>query len=109
MNKYLKESILWIFIVLPYVYLETIWKNLPKIVPTHFDSRGNVNGWSDKNSLVFLIGAMGIGFYIFLILIKSNPKMQQLGIKYYSFRLAVSILMSIISLFILFSANGSKI
>ena len=42
MNKYLKESVLWAFIALPYVYLTTIWNKLPDRVPTHFSLAGNV-------------------------------------------------------------------
>jgi len=112
MNKYLKESIFWILILLPFVYLLTIWKTLPELVPTHFDLLGNPNGWSDKNGLILLIGGMGIGTYILMLLIpKFDPKkkIEQMGDKYYSLRLLLTIFMSLLSIYILYAGNGSKI
>lgn len=112
MNKYLKESVFWILILLPFVYLLTIWKTLPELVPTHFDLLGNPNGWSDKNGLILLIGGMGIGTYILMLLIpKFDPKkkIEQMGDKYYSLRLLLTIFMSLLSIYILYTGNGSKI
>ncbi|HEY5591732.1 MAG TPA: SdpI family protein [Paludibacter sp.] len=112
MNKYLKESVFWILILLPFVYLLTIWKTLPELVPTHFDLLGNPNGWSDKNGLILLIGGMGIGTYILMLLIpKFDPKkkIEQMGDKYYSLRLLLTIFMSLLSIYILYAGNGSKI
>ena len=54
MNKYLKESFLWALIILPYVYLSTIWDKLPARVPTHFNLLGNPDDWSGKSTLLYL-------------------------------------------------------
>ena len=112
MNKYFKESILWIFILIPFVYLSTIWNELPGIIPTHFDLTGNPNGWSDKNSLIILLSSLGIGTYLLMLFIpKFDPKnkIQQMGEKYYSLRILMTILMSAISMYILFSGKGDKL
>ncbi len=69
MNKYLKESLLWILIILPYVYLAIIWNKLPEQVPTHFNLRGDVDAMSTKISLIFLPGALSLGIYIIMLLI----------------------------------------
>lgn len=112
MNKYLKESIFLVFILLPLVYLTTIWNYLPLVVPTHFDLSGNPNGWTDKNDLIYLIGGMGIGTYILMFLVpKFDPKgkIKQMGDKYFSFRLLMTIFMSLLSIYILYTGASKKI
>ena len=112
MNKYFKESILWILMLLPFVYLSTIWTELPARIPTHFDLGGNPNGWSDKNGLIYLLASLGIGTYLVMLLIpRFDPrkKIQQMGEKYYSLRVLMTIFMTLISVYILYSGNGNKI
>ena len=112
MNKYFKESILWILMLLPFVYLSTIWTELPARIPTHFDLGGNPNGWSDKNGLIYLLTSLGIGTYLVMLLIpRFDPrkKIQQMGEKYYSLRVLMTIFMTLISVYILYSGNGNKI
>jgi len=111
MNKYFKESILWILIIIPFVYLSTIWDDLPGIIPTHFDLTGNPNGWSDKNSLIILLSSLGIGTYLLMLFIpKFDPKkkIEQMGEKYYSLRLLMTFFISAISVYILYTGNGEK-
>ncbi|MDD4969203.1 MAG: SdpI family protein [Paludibacter sp.] len=112
MNKYFKESILWILILLPLVYLSTLWNDLPEQIPTHFDLSGNPNGWSDKNELIFLLASLGIGTYLLMLFIpRFDPKkkIQQMGDKYYSLRLLMTFFMTLISIYILYTGNGNKL
>jgi len=112
MNKFFKELILWILIVIPYVYLATIWKNLPAQVPTHFDLAGNPNDWSDKTSLPAMIGAMGIGSYLLMLFIPyfdPKKKIEQMGEKYYSLRLLMTLFMSALSFYLLYVSNKGEI
>jgi uncharacterized membrane protein len=105
MNKYLKESILWVFIALPYAYLAAIWNQLPERVPTHFDLAGNVDAWSGKSTLLFLPGALGIGIYLLLLLIPvfdPKRKIQQMGDKYYTFRFLLTFFFSIFAIYLLY-------
>jgi uncharacterized membrane protein len=111
MNKYLKEPVLWVFIVLPYVYLSTIWDKLPARVPTHFDFEGKANDWSDKSSLLYLPGALTIGIYLLMLVIPyidPKKKLQQMGSKYYNLRFLMTFFFSILAIFILYiSSTGS--
>jgi uncharacterized membrane protein len=112
MNKYLKESVLWAFIVLPYVYLATIWNNLPDRVPTHFNLEGNVDAWSDKTSLIFLPGAMCLGIYLLMLLIPvldPKKKIQQMGSKYYNLRFMLSFFFSIFAIYLLHISNTGSL
>jgi len=112
MNKYLKESVLWVFIVLPYVYLSTIWDKLPARVPTHFDLAGKPNDWSDKSSLLYLPGAMMIGIYLLMLIIPyidPKKKIQQMGNKYYNLRFLLTFFFSILTIFILYTSSTGSI
>jgi uncharacterized membrane protein len=112
MNKFLKEVIMWILIVIPFIYLAVVWKNLPEKVPTHFDLAGNPNDWSDKTSLPYLIGGMGIGTYLLMLLIPffdPKNKIAQMGEKYYSLRLLMTIFMSALSFYLLYVGNKGEI
>jgi len=112
MNKYLKESILWVLIVLPYVYLATIWNNLPKIVPTHFNISGNADAWSGKSTLLILPGALGVGIYLLMLLIPvldPKKKIQQMGDKYYTFRFMLTIFMSLLATYLLYVSNTGSL
>ena len=112
MNKYLKESILWILILLPFVYLWVIWKNLPPQIATHFDFGGNPNGWTDKNNLICLLGALGIGTYNIMLFIPAfdpKKKIEQMGEKYYSLRLLMTFFMTAVSVYILYNGTGKRI
>ena len=112
MNKFFKELILWILIVIPFIYLAMVWKNLPAQVPTHFDLAGNPNDWSEKTSLPALIGAMGIGSYLTMLLIPyfdPKKKIAQMGEKYYSLRLIITDFMSAICFYLLYVSNKGEI
>ena len=111
MNKYLKESAIWAVMVVPFVYLSTVWKNLPIEVPTHFGMDGVANGWMSKPVfLCFLVGLI-VGLYLlFLIMPKldTKKKIEQMGEKYYHLRLTFSVFFSLISCVnIYFAVEGS--
>ena len=111
MNKYFKELILWILIIIPFIYLAVVWKNLPAQVPTHFDFAGNPNDWTAKDSMPFMIGALGIGTYLLMLLIPffdPKKKIQQMGDKYYSLRLLMTLLMSVISYYLLYVSSTGE-
>jgi uncharacterized membrane protein len=112
MNKYLKESLLWAFIALPYVYLATIWNQLPEQVPTHFNIEGVADDWSSKRTLLFIPGAIGIGIYLLMLVIPTlDPKkrIQQMGDKYYSIRFILTLFVSIIATCILYTSKTGSL
>jgi uncharacterized membrane protein len=112
MNKYLKESVLWAFIALPYVYLTTIWNKLPDQVPTHFNMEGVANDWSSKTALLFIPGALGIGIYFLMLIIPildPKKKIQQMGDKYYTLRFILTIFFSILATYLLNVSNTGSL
>jgi uncharacterized membrane protein len=99
MNKYLKESILWILILLPYAFLFSVWGALPGKVPTHFNIDGQADRWSDKDTLLFLPALIGVGVYLLMIIIPVlDPKkrIQEMGDKYFNLRFLLTLFSSVI-------------
>ena len=112
MNKIFKELILWVLIIIPFIYLATVWKNLPEQVPTHFDLAGNPNDWSSKSSLPYMIGGLQIGSYLLMLIIPyfdPKNKLAQMGEKYYSIRLLMTAFMAAISFYLLYVSNKGMI
>jgi uncharacterized membrane protein len=108
MNKLLKEGILWIFILLPFIYLLIIWDKLPETVPTHFNVKGEADGWSNKSMLLYLPCMLGIGIYLLLLLVpKIDPKnkLAQMGEKFYMIRFIIAIFISALSLYVLYTSQ----
>jgi uncharacterized membrane protein len=108
MNKFLKEFVLWILIILPIVYLATIWHKLPEIVPTHFNNDGIANGWSHKSTLIILTVALGVGFYFLMLAIPFlDPKknIKKMGNKYYNFRFLLTFFIALLTTYLLTYTN----
>ena len=112
MNKYLKESILWVIMLLPFIYLANIWSILPEQVPTHFGFNGKADDWSSKSALIYITGGIVFGLYfLFLIIpiIDPKKKIEQMGDKYFTLRLVLTIFISLLSIFIIHSSNKGSI
>jgi uncharacterized membrane protein len=112
MNKYLKESLLWALIVLPYVYLAIVWNKIPDQVPTHFNITGNADAWSGKTSLIFFPGALGIGIYLLMLLIPvldPKKKIRNMGDKYYTFRFMLTFFFSLFATYLLYISNSGSL
>lgn len=105
MNKYLKQIILWAFIIMPYIYLAGIWKYLPEQVPTHFDLQGDPNDYSSKLLLWFVPAGLGLAIYLFMYLIPlldPKKKIEQMGGKYDTFRFILTLFFSVLGSYLLY-------
>jgi len=109
MNKFLKEFILWILILVPIIYLATIWQKLPEIVPTHFNNDGIANGWSHKSTLFILTVALEVGLYVLMLVIPfldPRKNIRKMGSKYYNLRFIITLFIALITLYIIYSSTG---
>lgn len=109
MNKYIKELILWTLMMIPVIYLLLIYTHLPIMIPTHFDFNGQPNDWTQKTSVPYLIAALNLGTYCLMLLIPffdPKKKIEQMGEKYYSLRLVISILISALSLYMVYVGDS---
>ena len=108
MKKYLKESVLLILIGVPYIYLSIIWNELPNQVTTHFNISGAADDWSGKIMLPFLPCGLGIFIYLLMLIIPvfdPKKKIQQMGDKYYTFRLMLTFFFSALAAYLLFATK----
>jgi len=116
MNKFIKEFVLWILILLPIIYLASIWQNLPEIVPTHFSNGGVANGWSHKSTLIYITCGLGVGIYLIMLVIPIiDPRIikYQSGFNnkfryYYNIRFIITFFIALITTFLIYSSNGGS-
>ena len=111
-KKVYRELILWLFNVIPYIYLITIWNELPDIVPTHFNLAGEADGWSSKQFLIFLPGSLGIGIYFLMLVLPQIDPKHNLSLednKYYAIRFFMAVFFSILCTYILYTSLAGKI
>jgi uncharacterized membrane protein len=112
MKKQVKEIILWIFIAMPFVYLATIWNQLPEQVPTHFGLDGVADDWSDKSLLWIIPGALGMGIYFLMLAIPvldPKRKIRQMGDKYFALRFILTVFFSVLSVYLIFASKTGSI
>jgi len=111
MEKFKKEIPFLLISALPFGYLAYIWPSLPKRVPMHWNASGEIDRWGDKTEIIIIPLLMtGLIYLIFLVVPKIDPKgkLQNMGNKLNDFRLALTIFMSILSIYILYSIKTNN-
>ena len=107
-----KELPIIALVLLPFIYLFFIWNKLPEIVPTHFNIRGEADGWGDKYDLILMLLLLPVLTYVLMLVIpKIDPKkrLQLMGGKFYQLKFVLVALMSIIALFIVYISKNQVI
>lgn len=106
MEKIKKEIPFISIAVLPFVYLAYIWNRLPESVPMHWNASGEIDDYGSKNELLFvLLLLVGLPYLIFLVIPHIDPKqkLQNMGNKLNNLRFILSLFMSALAIFILYS------
>lgn len=109
MNQYFKGAINWLLILLPAIYLITIWNELPAQVPVHFNAHGVANKWAEKRILIFLPCMIPLAIYTIMRLapiLDTRDKIRTMGSKYDSLSFIVLLLISLLSVYILHLSNS---
>lgn len=108
----LKKEIPSILIVLlPFIYLAYVWDQLPDNVPMHWNLQGEITRYGSKAELILIPILLPLLAYgIFLVAPKIDPKNQlnKMGNKFQAIKLVVTTLMSILALFIIYSAKNQS-
>ncbi|KAF2509270.1 DUF1648 domain-containing protein [Flavobacterium zhairuonense] len=112
MNLEFKKELPIIGIVLiPFAYLAFIWNSLPEKVPIHWNMNGEIDNWGSKFALVFLVFMLPVLMYIILsVAPKIDPKkrISLMGKKFYQLKFFLVLLMSLLSLFLLYVAKNQS-
>jgi uncharacterized membrane protein len=99
-------------VLIPFVFLAFLWNTLPEKVPTHWNYKGEIDRWGDKYSLIGLLFLLPVLTYLLLLIIpKIDPKkrIDLMGGKYYQLKFIIVLLMSLLSLFILYLTKNQSI
>jgi len=89
-NKLIKELLLITIPIIPIVYLYLVWDKLPIEIPTHFNLEGKADGFTNKDSFVWVLsGLLAFTYLLMKFLPKIDPKNQieQMGSKYFKIKL----------------------
>ena len=108
MEKIKKEIPFISIALLPFVYLAYIWNRLPEKVPMHWNVSGEIDDYGNKNELLFmLLLVVGLPYLIFLVIPHIDPKqkLQNMGNKLNNLRFVLSLFMSALAIFILYSVQ----
>lgn len=113
-NK-LIDSIVFLLVSLPFIYLAYIYHQLPESVPTHFDIHGKADDFSEKSSLWLIVGILSATslfiFYLLKFLPKIDPKKNaRFGTPIFiKIGIAVSFLLFFLNIMIILSAQSGAI
>lgn len=112
MNLEFKKELPIIGIILiPFVYLATIWNSLPERVPIHWNSKGEIDNWGNKLALIALLFMLPVLTYVILsVITKIDPqkKLSLMGGKLYQLKFFLVLFMSILALFIVYSSKNQS-
>ncbi len=105
-----KDLLLWIVILIPIVYLASLWNVLPEQVPVHWDFNGEVNRYGGKTELIFITLLPFIMYLLFMVIPKIDPKdkLKNMGNKYSGLRSVMIVFMSALAMIVIYTGkNGT--
>ena len=109
--KLKREIPLIVIVLLPFIYLAYIWNELPEKVPVHWNFKGEIDRLGEKTELLLIPILLPLLIYIiFLIVPKIDPKnkISKMGNKYQHIKILLTTFMSILALFIIYSAKNQS-
>ena len=98
--------------LLPFIYLAYLWNDLPSKVPMHWDLKGEIDRYGGKSELIIIPILLPLLVYvIFLVVPKIDPKnkLNKMGDKLQTIKFLMTTFMSILALFIIYSAKNQSI
>lgn len=105
------EWLLWIMILLPFLYIPFIWDKLPDSIPTHWNIRGEIDGYSSKTAGTLFLPLLNIALYLLLLMLpKIDPRRknyQYFGNTYRNIRLLLALFMTVMFFVVMQIAQGA--
>jgi uncharacterized membrane protein len=97
----------WVIILIPLVYLGSLWNDLPEKVVMHYNLEGQPDRWGSKVELVLMPVMLPVFMYLVMLLIPvldPRKKIEQMGGKYRQLMFIMVLFMSAIATFIIYTA-----
>lgn len=107
--KIKNELILSAIVLTPFIYLAYIWNELAEKIPMHWNIKGEIDRFGDKEELILIPILFPLFVYIiFLILPRfdSKNKIEKMGKKYQNLKTLLTIFMSVLAVFIIYMAKN---
>ena len=106
-----KEIPILAMVVLPFIYLGYLWNALPEKVPLHWNFKGEIDGWGNKDQLVLIILVLPVFVYIilqFIPLLDPKKKIEKMGNRFHQIKFLVVLTMSLLAIFILYTVQNQS-
>ncbi|MGI9532234.1 SdpI family protein [Lutimonas sp.] len=107
-----KEIPLIAIVAAPFIYLASVWQDLPQNVPVHWDVNGEIDRYGDKLELVlipFLLPLLVYAIFSLVPFIDPKGKIQQMGNKYFMLKAAMTIFMSVLAMIIIYAVKNESL
>ncbi|MDA8595160.1 SdpI family protein [Flavobacteriaceae bacterium] len=111
-SNWTTELLLIFICLIPAAYLVYLWPELPDQVPMHWNQNGEIDRYGSKQELVYL--SLGLPLFLYLLFLgipKLDPK-NKLSANvhgYKQIRIIITVLNSILCVFIINSASSSSV
>jgi uncharacterized membrane protein len=113
MDKFMKK-IVWLFLIAPAIYLAVVWNTFPETIAMHFNLKGDIDRYGNKNELATMIMVLiAVNAVVYLLLpqvYKIDPKRYAEENKGRLFRIAFAVAIftsAVLCLLIYSSINGN--
>jgi len=106
-----QEAPLLAIVAIPFIYLAYIWNSLPEKIPIHWNMKGEIDGWGTKDQLIVILLVLTVFVYSLLLvitMIDPKGKLGKMGKKLYHIKFLTMLVMSLIAVFILYSAQNES-
>lgn len=98
-------------VTIPFLYLLYIWADLPAEVPLHWNFKGEIDRYGSKSGLIWIPILLPLLVYALLLVLPTiDPKNQlnKMGNKLHNLKFLMTAMMSLLALFILYSAKSES-
>ncbi len=110
-NLIKKESFNLLMVALPFIYLGYLYGGLPAEVPVHFNVDGEADRMGSKSTLWMVPFLLPLLTYLILSVVPAldpKKKIEKMGGKYQSFKTMLVAFMSVLALYIIYSAANPE-
>lgn len=106
--KLTKELPIIGIVLLPFIYLASIWNDLSDRVPVHWDVAGEVDRYGNKAEMIlipFLLPLLTYVLFSVIPMIDPKKKLQAMGNKYYQLKFVITAITSVLAMFIIYATK----
>ena len=106
-----KELPVIAIILLPFIYLAYIWRELPARIPIHWNMQGEIDRYGSRSELIIVVFALPVLIYLILLivpLIDPKYKIKNMGNKYQGLKMVTTLFMSVLAMYIIWSVKNAS-